>query len=297
MDPFALDYYAMMDDVDAVKNNTSQVIYKSIIQPLTQVGTLSEPDAMKVSQHHIHRLVHIILMTEYLSLSRGTASLHQAMSDQLPVKFESPVISIIEEGGQVVGVQLENEVVKGDHFVVATTPPAALKFIPEHWQVARNFLAGVQIPEFTLPTFFLDRPLERGVWSFLFHQLDGTISYLTDAGQKNTDMVPSGKSIIQPWVCYPQSAKLIDMSNDEVTSHCVAEIERIFPDFSNWIEHIHMTRHPQGVPFHSTGHVRRAYEFMYAMDQKKISFCGDYLSGGYMESALWSAERAAKMFG
>ncbi len=87
------------------------------------------------------------------------------------------------------------------------------------------------------------------------------------------------------------------MSNDEVTSHCVAEIERIFPDFSNWIEHIHMTRHPQGVPFHSTGHVRRAYEFMYAMDQKKISFCGDYLSGGYMESALWSAERAAKMFG
>ncbi len=139
MDPFALDYYALMDDVDAVENNTSQVIYKSIIQPLTQVGALSEPDAMKVSQHHIHRLVHIILMTEYLSLSRGTASLHQAMSDQLPVKFESPVISIIEEGGQVVGVQLENEVVKGDHFVVATTPPAALKFIPEHGNEAHEF--------------------------------------------------------------------------------------------------------------------------------------------------------------
>ncbi|NNE37794.1 MAG: hypothetical protein HKN08_05765, partial [Gammaproteobacteria bacterium] len=132
---------------------------------------------------------------------------------------------------------------------------------------------------------------------FLFHQLDGPISYITDAGQKNTDMVPSGKSIIQPWVCYPESAKLVAMSDDEITGLCISELENVFPEISGWIEHIHMTRHPYGVPFHSTGHVRRACDFMHAMDRRKISFCGDYFSGGYMESALWSAERAAKMFG
>jgi oxygen-dependent protoporphyrinogen oxidase len=127
--------------------------------------------------------------------------------------------------------------------------------------------------------------------------LDGQIRYLTDAGQKNTDMAPSGNSIIQPWVCFPQSAKFTVMTDDEITTACIEEIERIFPGFENWIEHVHLMRHPYGVPFHSTGHARHACEFMHAMDKKKISFCGDYLSGGYMESALWSAERAAKMFG
>ncbi len=297
MDPFALDYYALMDDISAVDNNSNPVIFNSIIQPLTQVGALSDPEEMKVSQHHIHRLIHIILFTEYLSLSGGTASLHEAMAKQVPVQLESPVLKLIAEKQRIVAVQLENESIIADHVVIAITPPAAINIIPEEWHEAHEFLKSIEIPSFTLPTFFLNRSLEPGVWSFLFHQLEGTISYLTDAGQKNPDMVPSGKSIIQPWVCFPQSEKLASMTDDEVTAHCLAEIENVFPEFSSWVEHIHLTRHPHGVPFHSTGHVKCACDFMHAMDRRKISFCGDYFSGGYMESALWSAERAAKMFG
>ena len=110
-------------------------------------------------------------------------------------------------------------------------------------------------------------------------------------------MVPSGNSIIQPWICYPHSVELEKYSDDEVIALCVDEIEDIFPGFSSWIVDVHITRHPYGVPFHSTGHVQKAVNFMRNMDIKKVSFCGDYLSGGYMESALWSAERAAKVFG
>lgn len=297
MDPYALNYYAKADDVNAVVDNSSSAIYKSIIQPLTQVGALSEPKEMEVSLHHMNRLIHIILFTEYLSLTGGVSSLHSAMSKRVPVSLESPVLGLVEEKGKVIGVQLENNVIKADHIVVATTPPVASKIVPESWGEAHKFLDGINIPQFSLPTFFLDRAIEPGVWSFLLHQREGMISYLTDASQKNREMVPSGKSIIQPWVCYPQSATLSAMSDDGITSHCLDEIERIFPGFSSWVEHVHMTRHPFGVPFHSTGHVKQACDFMHAMDKKKISFCGDYLSGGYMESALWSAERAAKVFG
>lgn len=297
MDPYALNYYAKADDINAVINNSNQAIYKSIIQPLTQVGALSEPEEMAVSLHHMHRLIHIILFTEYLSLTGGVSSLHKAMSKHISIALESPVLGLVEENGNLIGVQLENEVIKADHIVVATTPHVASKMVPESWGEAHKFLNEINIPQFSLPTFFLDRPIETGVWSFLLHQHEGMISYLTDASQKNKEMVPSGKSIIQPWVCYPQSATLAAMSDDDITSCCINEIETIFPGFGSWIEHVHITRHPYGVPFHSTGHVKQACDFMHAMDKRKISFCGDYLSGGYMESALWSAERAAKVFG
>ncbi|NNE37027.1 MAG: FAD-dependent oxidoreductase, partial [Gammaproteobacteria bacterium] len=168
IDPFVLDYYAKADDISVVDHQSNLAVYRSIVQPLTQVGALSEPEDMQVSLHHVHRLRHIILFTEYLSLSGGTASLHKAIAEQVPVQFETPVIHIIEEGGRIIGVQLENEAIKADHVVVAVTPPAALKIIPEQWVEAQEFLAGIQIPAFTLPTFFLDRTLEPGVWSFLF---------------------------------------------------------------------------------------------------------------------------------
>ena len=148
-----------------------------------------------------------------------------------------------------------------------------------------------------MPTFFLDRPLEKNVWSYLLHQHDRKISYVTDAAQKNPAMVPSGKAVIQPWICYPHSAEISSYTDDEITNLCINELEDVFPGFGSWIEDVHITRHEFGVPFHSTGHVKAACEFMKNMDQRKVSFCGDYLSGGYMESALWSAERAVKVFG
>ncbi|MGK0298755.1 MAG: oxygen-dependent protoporphyrinogen oxidase [Gammaproteobacteria bacterium] len=297
LDPFVLDARARLDSKNAVESNHNSLIYQSIMRPLAQVGSLSEPDEMDLSLHHLHRLIHIVLFTDYLSLSSGTVSLHEAMASRLQIKFETPVIGLIEESKKICGVVLENERLSADHVVIATTAPVAATLIPKEWTEDYEFLLNIKVPSFSLPTFFLDRPLEKNVWSYLLHQHNRKISYLTDAAQKNPNMVPSGKSIIQPWICYPHSTELEKYSDDEVISLCVDEIEEIFPKFSTWIEDIHLTRHPYGVPFHSTGHVQKAVNFMRNMDVKKVSFCGDYLSGGYMESALWSAERAANVFG
>ena len=186
------------------------------------------------------------------------------------------------------------EVLKADHVVVATVPPVAWRLLPPGWRQEADFLAKVRIPAFTLPVFFLDRPLEKNVWSYLTHHLPGRkISYLTDASIKNPEMVPSGNAVIQPWICYPRSAELTDMPDDEVIALCTAEIDDLFPGFASWIEHVEVVRHPCGVPFHPVGHAERARSFLHAMDRRRLSFCGDYFSGGYLESALWSAERAA----
>lgn len=277
-----------------------RVVNDSIIRPLAQVGSLSEPDVMNLSLNHLMRLIHVVLYTDYLSLSRGTASLHTALAARFRVRYEVPVSSIIEAQGRISGVELagSREFLAADHIVVATTPDVAATLLPLDWVSERSFLEGIRIPAFTLPTFFLDRPLEKNVWSYLLHQLPGsTIGFMTDAAMKNPAMVPSGKSIIQPWVCYPHSAEFARLSDAEIISRCIREIEQQFPGFGSWVEDVHLTRHPAGVPLHSVGHVQRALEFRKSTDQRGISFCGDYLSGGYMESALWSADRAARVHG
>jgi oxygen-dependent protoporphyrinogen oxidase len=292
-------------DIKSVADQTATsgyhpVINESIIRPLAQVGVLSEPDVMQMDMDHLMRLIHIVLYTNYLSLSGGTASLHDALAARFRVRYESPVSRIVEQAGRVVGVELAGsyEVIKADHVVIATVPPVAAAMLPDHWQAEQQFLSSIRIPAFTLPVFFLDRPLEKNVWAYLLHGLPGhKIRFLTDAARKNPDMVPSGKAVIQPWVCYPDSAALVSMTDDQIIALCVSEIEQIFPGFSGWIEHVHLTRHPYGVPFHSVGHVQKAIEFRRTTDERKISFCGDYFSGGYMESALWSADRAARVFG
>ncbi len=295
---FGLDVNSIADQTGT--NAYHPVINESIIRPLSQVGVLSEPDVMALDLDHLMRLIHIVLYTNYLSLSGGTASLHHALAARFRVRYESPVSRIIENGGRVTGVELEgrNEVIHADHVVVATVPPVAAGMLPDHWTEERNFLTSIRIPSFTLPVFFLDRPLEKKVWAYLLHNLPGSkIRFLTDASRKNPAMVPSGKAVIQPWICYPDSAALGTMTDDQVIALCVSEIEQVFPGFPGWIEHVHLTRHPYGVPFHSVGHVRKAIEFRRTTDNRKISFCGDYFSGGYMESALWSADRAARVFG
>ena len=55
-----------------------------------------------------------------------------------------------------------------------------------------------------------------------------------------------------------------------------------------------LVSHACAVPLHPLGHQRRTLAFLRLADARKgVSFCGDYLSGGFMEAALWSAERAA----
>jgi protoporphyrinogen oxidase len=125
-----------------------------------------------------------------------------------------------------------------------------------------------------------------------------SISFITDAARKSPAMVPSGKSVLQAWTCYPASQAFVGLPDNEVAETCRRELETYFPGLSGWIEEVHVTRHPYAVPLHRVGHQRRTIEFLELADSRAgVSFCGDYLTGGYMEAALWSAERAARRCG
>jgi oxygen-dependent protoporphyrinogen oxidase len=295
--PYALEERPELDSKLASDVILDPRLREYLLRTLVNVGMLTEPEPAEVCLLQVLRLMRIILLTDYLALPQGVASLHEALARRLAVRREAPVAKLVLEKERVTGVALEGsgEVLRADHVVVAVTPPRAAALVPETWAVERAFLSGVRMPPAVITSFFLDRPLEKGVWSYLVNGGPAArVRFFTDASQKVPAMVPSGRAILQAWVVYPTSATLGSLTDDEVIDACRREAEDRFPGFSSWVEKAHVTRHALGVPAHPVGHHSRALSFLQSAESRKgVSFCGDYLCGGYLEPALWSAQRAA----
>jgi len=298
-DPFRVDYPARYDATDAWSTLTDPFLRDFVIRPLVLAGALVEPAAANISLLHVMRLFQIVVMTNYYVLPGGVASLAQALAARLKVGLQRPVQHLVIESGAVAGVVLATgEIMRTDHVVVAVPPPVALALLPPDWAVERNYLSGITIPAFGLVSFFMDRAVDRQVWSYMLPAgKTQHVSFFTDALRKAPAMVPSGKSVLQAWPCYPGSEALTALSDSEIIEACRGDLETYFPGARGWIEEAHVTRHPYAVPLHKVGHQARTVEFLRSADARRgVSFCGDYMSGGFMEAALWSAERAARRY-
>jgi len=294
-DPFSLDYPPWLDGANAWSELTDPFLREFVLRPLMLAGALAEPSVAEPSLAHVLRLFRIVVMTSYLALPGGVASLTAELAKKLRVSFGRPVKRLVVESGSVAGIELVNgQALSADHVVIALPPPAALPLLPQDWTAERDYLKSVTIPPFALVSLFLDRPLDKRIWSYMLPPQTTAVSFVTDALRKAPGMVPSSKSVLQAWICYPASKSFAALSDNEVIERCRPELEAYFSGLSNMIEEAHVTRHPFAVPFHPTRHQARTVEFLRSVDARKgVSFCGDYMTGGFMEAALWSAERAA----
>ena len=295
MDVYGLSPSDKLDMIPAVESTKNKFIRDYIIRLLSLVGGLSEPDTSKVSTLQIWRLIRIILMTNYVSLKKGTASLHAALAETVSIRYNTPVDTLLLEGDTVKGVRLAGgKNVLADHVVVAAHAPAASKLTPPSWEAEQSYLSSIDMPPTLVVSFFLDTTLEAGVWTYLMPLDDtGPVSFCVDNHQKNADKTPSGKATVQAYIVSPASKDLINLSEPDIIKAASEHIERYIPEFSSFIEGTAVTYHQGAVPQSSVGHNKRSLEFLEAMDKRSgISFCGDYFSGGYLECALWSVERA-----
>jgi protoporphyrinogen oxidase len=294
-DPFSLDYQTQIDGTNAWSEIRDPFLREFVLRPLMLAGALAEPAAAEPSLAHVLRLFRIVVMTNYYVLPGGVASLTTNLAQKLRVRFGEPVKQLVVERDAASGVELASgKVLRAEHVVVAVPPPMALPLLPDGWAAERRYLAGITIPSFALVSLFIDRPLDQRVWSYMLPPQKTAVSFVTDALRKAPAMVPSGKSVLQAWICYPASQSFAALNDTETIERCRRELEPYFPGLSNMIEEACVTRHPYAVPFHPPGHQARTLDFLRSADARRgVSFCGDYMTGGFMEAALWSAERAA----
>jgi len=300
IDPYALQDHARLDRTPVSEAVTAPFEDEFVSRAAIVIGALAEPGAMPVSYLHLIRLMWIISMTEYLTLDGGIASLHHALAEPLAVRYATAVAGIVRDGARVTGVVLEGgERVSADHVILAVPPHAAASILPAGWEQERSFLAGIRQPPAVIVTLFLDAPLEIGVWSYVFRPDPARlVSFCSDAARKNPAMVPSAKAALQAWICFPASERAIVMTDDELIARVLEELGADFPRIAHRVQHVHVHRIARALPQSPPGHNQAALGFLDALDRRAgIALCGNYLTGGYMECTLWSAERAVKRVG
>ncbi|MFZ5964218.1 protoporphyrinogen/coproporphyrinogen oxidase [Thalassococcus sp. BH17M4-6] len=299
--PYAVTSYPGPDSLTALEAVTDPVERAYTLRALISVGALVEPEGQPgfdISYLHLVRLMRIILMTDYLVLDDGMAAVHTALAGRLDVSYATRAQGLLckgSEDGPVTGVVLTDGRVLRASAVVAAVPPQALaELLPRDWTSEQAFLRDIPHPPGVIVTLFLDRPLKGRCWSFVFpHDPARLVSFCVDAARKSPAMVPSRRSALQAWICWPKAGDVAATTDPDLVRRVIAELSSFFPKLADRVDSSDVTRHAQAVPQCLPGHSERAQQFLAAMDRRDgLEVCGDFLSGGYVESALASTERA-----
>jgi protoporphyrinogen oxidase len=286
--------YDNRESLDFFDHPKDQALRDFLVTPVSMADNQGLPEFMNV-YHFIH-CFRISTFTTFIALTRGVAALAEELAKLLPVTYESPVRQLVTEKGRVVGVQMEGDgsIRKAGHVIVAVTPPAAARLMPDELEVQRTFFDSVTYSPFPMPVFFLDRPLRRDVWCYFSDPGQRrTFMFALDETSKIPEMVPSGKSIVTGWSGHPMTLDLIDAPDDEVIEKARKDIELTIPGFADFIEEATVFRHPYGVARYPTRSYRRVLDFKEQVRELKgVSFVSDLFGGSYMEPAMSSAANA-----
>ena len=297
IDPYGLKVYARADALSVADAISDHNEHEFTMRTLIAAGALVEPDAepgFDLSYLHLIRLMRIVLMTDYLVLDEGISALHTALAERLDVSLNTAAERLIWDD-QVHGIELRDcSVMNTSRVILAVPPHSAANLLPPDWHSERQFLQDIPHPPAVIVTLFLDRAMPQGVWSYIFRpDPKRLVSFCVDAAQKSPGMVPSGRAALQAWICWPASERASQMEDYSLTEAIISELAPEFPKLAEWVSSNHVMRHAQAVPQFTPSHARRTNDFLASLNRRQgIEVCGDYLSGGYLESALASAERA-----
>jgi len=283
-----------MECLDLFPGPSGRSLRDFLVMPLSLASNDGWPEYLNA--YHLLHLFRIDTFTKFVGLTRGVASLAEELANLLPVQFETPVRQLVVENGRTVGVQLEGDgaVRKAGHMIVAVTPRAAVRLLPDELADQRGFFDSVTYAPIVVPVFFLDRPIGKDVWCYFYDPgLRPTFSWAIDGAAKLPEMVPSGRSILAGFSAHPLTLDLIDQSDDAILKQAQQDMELMLPGFSQWIEDTAVVRHPYGVARYPTGSYRRVLDFKRGAETLRgVSFVSDLFGGCYMEPAMRSAAHA-----
>lgn len=292
---FGLSPSTSLDNTSALDNSPTPFVKDYIARMLILIGGLSEPALHNVSALQKLRLIRIILMTDYVTLHGGTATLHHALAQQVNVRLNTKIRSIsLDQHDNVKGIIAEdNRTINADHIIIATQAPHAATLVPTTWTHEKAFLSNINMPPALIVSLYLNCELEKDVWTYMTPiENEGLVTFVVDAQQKSPANTPSGKATLQAWILHPQASDIIEKDDNSIVNAVLEDLSGYLPNLASQLEDSHITRHTHAVPQSPVGHNQQAIDFFDAVDQRQsISFCGDYFTGGYMECALWSVDR------
>lgn len=257
------------------------------------VGT----DLEHTNLYHFLNLMKLISTTKVATLRKGNSSLAEAIAASLDVRYGSEVERLLCEKGRVTGVQLsDGSTLKANHVIVACPIGAAAKIIPKDFVAQQEFLTGFPNIPMTLVYFFLDRPMDTKAFIYMGHAYRNvTFNMAINHTVKTPHLVPSGRGIISAWPSYPDAAALVKMTDADVVTKALSDMDAFFPGIASMLDEVKVQRHHWGLGRLSPGQHAKILAFKKHAEQLQgVSFASNDYDGVHMESAVQSGLRAAE---
>jgi protoporphyrinogen oxidase len=297
-DLHTIDKATRLDAVSAAeffRNWPGERLQNYLLPLLSAVMNVATPEHTSV-QHLLH-ILRITGFTETYGLSKGLQMFPDALAEKLDVQYERPVRGLVEENGQVVGVEMAGvgDIRRADYVILAVAPIHASALLPDHYTDQKQFFDLIIKTPQALPVLYLDRPLEAKTFGYMGDPRSaGYFWVATDGAFKIPEMVPCGKSAVILWSQYPHLNELEKMADADVIRAALKEFPNLIPGASaDWVEETIVYRHAFSHPPYGPGAYQAVLDFKAKSENLAgVSFIGGVFGGAYIECSLRSAEAA-----
>lgn len=276
-------------------NNKSQAFKDYILNPCAHAMVGS--DLHNTNLYHFLNLMKLVLSTKVMTLRTGNASLPEKIAASFNVRYNSPVEQLIYKNQRVTGVRLQSgELIESPHVIVATPIGAAAKILPTDLVPEKQFLDSFLNIPLSLVFFFLKNPYPSEAYIYFGHGHRKTpFNMGIHHTLKTPHSIPSGKGVISAWPAYPDTERLLTMSDEEVIDKALNNMEKFFPGIHNDIDVAKVQRHNWGLGRISAGQHGKILAFKRRSEALRgVSFANSDYDGVHMESGVQSGLRAAQ---
>jgi oxygen-dependent protoporphyrinogen oxidase len=299
LDPYGDDPLEEFEDIDLAEHvlqKCDREVLEFLVRPITTAFNLSDPEGESLA--HFLRIAAQFLSSSDTCLPTGMFTLPERLAAKLPVTYDAEVVEIQTESNRVTGVRVR---VGGEtraiptRDVICATPLAELsRLLPLLTDDERGFIGDFTYSRFPLAVFFMKRHLPADHWAYVFSRTEGfQASFASDAAFKCTQMVPSGRSILQVWFAGKAGTQLVDESDEDILALARREMTRVLPDFDEQVASVEVIRHHTGMPRYLVGTYPLVRGFLEGISRVDgLHLVGDYFGHSTIETVVRSARRA-----
>jgi oxygen-dependent protoporphyrinogen oxidase len=240
-----------------------------------------------------------IFSSKICALRGGQGRLPDLLASGLDVRLRSPMQLVADRGdhAEVAWHSDDGRLTTAafDACVIGAPLPAAAAICPDRASVleplnqALGYTRCLSVSIATRvrphsPAFVVEMPPSE----------DAAVALMFLNHNKCSDRAPAGRGLIE--CCWEASAsrEWFDASDDEVVTHTLRTVLRVFPELIGSVEFGHVTRWPGALPHTRIGSYKLIGELNARIDpDSRIQFAGDYMSAAGQNTAVEFGTRAA----
>jgi len=287
------------DTVDAWTGTAAlcgEDVARHLVDPF--VRTFHFHSARKLSMKYFHALAMLLLARRGFSTHgfRGhMGSLPRALSARLELRRDTPVVSVLPQGGAVMVRHGAGEE-RFDTAVVATTAPIARTLLAEPTPAQTALLGSTAYSSTLLCSYRAPRQLAgdfEGIWVPFTES-----SLVCDCANETCKGSADEHDCVLTIGVHEEAARqLKDLPDEAVLGLVANEWERLYPAVRGTLRGIHVQRWHRALPVYAVGHIGRVKSFWrqgQGQGQEGIWLCGDYLNHPWLEGAVRCGEDIAQ---